>query len=78
MGAKTLGIAFSGSYGSWVLEASRSKAEGCCFNCAKVVPDVKACPERFCGLPGFAQFAAAVVQRVICDWWHTQGQSLES
>ncbi|CAE7491525.1 mtr [Symbiodinium necroappetens] len=25
---------------------------------------------------GFAQFAAAVVQRVICDWWHTQGQKL--
>eukprot|EP00438_Fugacium_kawagutii_P004876 Skav232183 [mRNA] locus=scaffold4523:30187:32428:- [translate_table: standard] len=24
--------------------------------------------------PGYAQFAAAVVQRVICDWWHTQGQ----
>ncbi|CAE7225857.1 unnamed protein product [Symbiodinium sp. CCMP2592] len=25
---------------------------------------------------GFAQFAAAVVQRVICDWWHMQGQKL--
>lgn len=25
---------------------------------------------------GYAQFAAAVVQRVICDWWHTQGQMM--
>ena len=26
--------------------------------------------------PGYAQFAAAVVQRVICDWWHAQGQKV--
>ena len=28
------------------------------------------------GSAGYAQFAAAVVQRVICDWWHGQGQKV--
>ena len=40
-----------------------------CLACS--IPEMKSLASQ-----GYAQFAAAVVQRVICDWWHTQGQKV--